>query len=392
MANDHALLSASGSKKWLTCTPSARLEETFPDESSEYAKEGTLAHDCVEWAARFHYFKEPVPEHVNTPEKRRAAGYTDAMVEAAGIFLEKAREITDPMDAKGVPYTVLIEKKLDYSSWAPDGFGTGDLVIVAGHCIWVRDFKYGQGVVVEADENSQMMLYGLGAYNELSFSYDEITEVDLGIVQPRLGHYPSWRTTLDNLLSWGASIKDKAEAAFWGEGDFVPGSHCTECFCRARFTCKARAEANLAMATEEFGDMPASMTLTPEQIASLLPRLPQLRKWAEEIESSALKAAVEHGVKFPGYKLVAGKSNRIIADKSTALIRLVANGYPKEEVQSEPALLGITALEELLGGAKGFNELLGDLVVKPPGRPTLVPAADKRPEWQPVASPEDDFA
>jgi hypothetical protein len=392
MANDHALLSASGSKKWLTCTPSARLEEQFPDESSEYAKEGTLAHDCAEWALRFHYFKENVPEHVNTVEKRRAAGYTDEMVEAAGVFLAKAREITDPMDEKGVTYTVLIEKKLDYSRWAPEGFGTGDLVIVSEHCIWVRDFKYGQGVVVTADENSQMMLYGLGAYHELSFSYEAINEVDLGIVQPRLAHYPEWRTTLKTLLSWGDSIRELAEAAFWGEGDFVPGAHCTECFCRARFTCKARAEANLAMATEEFGNMPASPTLTPEQIAALLPRLPLLRKWAEEIESSALKAAVEQGVKFPGYKLVAGRSNRVIADKGTALIRLVANGYQKEEVQSEPALLGITALEELLGGAKGFNELLGDLVIKPPGRPTLVSAADKRPEWQPVASPEDDFA
>lgn len=386
---DHALLSASGSKKWLTCTPSARLEAAFPDEQSEFAKQGTLAHDLVEIALRGHYFKEPVPEHLNSVDKRRAAGYDEEMIEAARLFLEQAREITDPMDAKGIAYTVMVEQRLGYSAWAPEGFGTGDLVIVAGHCIWVRDFKYGQGVTVEAEENTQMMLYGLGAWAELSFAYDDINEVDLGISQPRINHFPSWRLSLKNLLDWGAAIAPLAALAWEGKGEFVSGPHCTDGFCRARFTCRARAEANMAAATQEFGDLPE--LLGNDEIAALLPRLDEIASWANDIKAYALKMAVDDGIKFSGWKLVEGRSNRYIADKNLAMARLVANGYPLEKIQTEPVLIGITALEEVVGSKKTFNSLLGDIIKKPPGKPTLVPSTDKRSEWAPTASADEDF-
>ena len=218
---DHALLSASGAKKWLACPPSARLEETLPDDASEEAKEGTKAHELMELAARHFYFKE-MRDDLRTPEQRAVAGFNEEMKEAVEIFMAECRKITDPLDAAGIPYTVLVEQKLDFSPWVPEGFGTGDLVIVARHCVWVRDFKYGKGVPVETEENYQMMLYGLGAYNELAFAYEDINELDIGVVQPRIDNVSTWRVSLANLLAWGESIKPIAQLAWEGKGGRVP--------------------------------------------------------------------------------------------------------------------------------------------------------------------------
>lgn len=387
-ALQHAILSASSSKKWLTCTPSARVEEHYPDEQSVYAKEGVLAHDVVKWGLEYAYHGTFIPEHVNTTEKRRALGYTDAMLDAAKAFLDMAKAITDPLVAAGIPFLVRIEKRLDYSAWVPEGFGTGDLVIISPHCIWVRDFKYGTGVAVEADENSQMMLYGLGAWAEAEFAFDGINEVDLGIFQPRIKHFPSWRTTLKSLLGWGETIRPVAAKAWAGEGERVAGAHCFDFFCRARFECPAVADKALAIASEEFFDEPER--LSPARIAELLPQLPLLEKWSKGLREFALRAAVDDGVKYPGFKLVAGRSNRFISDQKAAAVRLVANGVPQDRVMTEPTLVGLTALEEAVG-AKRLQELLGDLIVKPAGAPALVPESDKRPVWQPVSTPEDDF-
>ena len=383
----HALLGASGAKKWLTCTPSARLEQNFPDEESEYAKEGTMAHQVVEWALRHHYFKEAIPEHVNTVEKRRAAGYNDEMVSSAQTFLEECRKITDPLDADGVTYTVLVEQKLDYSPWVPEGFGTGDFVVVANHAVWVRDFKYGQGVAVETEDNEQMNYYGLGAYNELSFAYEGIRELDIGIVQPRIGNIASTRVSLADLLAWGERNKAKAELAWAGEGELVPGAHCVTGFCRARYKCKARVDYILANA----GALADANTLLIDEIAELLPKLDDIEKWAKSMKTYTLTEAVDNGVCYPGYKLVEGRSNRYIKDSSLAAVRLVANGIPKEKIFTEPSLVGITALETLVGSKAKFNELLGDIVGKPAGKPTLVPASDKRPEWKPQHDADEDF-
>lgn len=387
-SEDHALLGASSNKKWLTCTPSARLEAEIPDESSDEASEGTKCHDLMEHQAKYEYHGVPIPEEINTVEKRRAAGYTDEMVEAVRVFMDEAKKITDPLKAKGVPFTVLIEQKVDFSPWVPEGFGTGDLIVVAGQCVWVRDLKYGKGVRVESEENGQMMLYGLGAYNELSFAYEGIRELDLGIVQPRIGNVASWRVSLDNLLAWGDLIKPIAEKAWRGEGDFVPGPHCDDCFCRARRTCLARAVAVLTAARDA-----GNKLLTEAEVDVLLPLLDWVTSWANGIKANALDLAINGVAKYPNFKLVEGRSNRFLPDdnKGTAAVRLVANGIPKEKIFTEPQLLGITALQELVGTKKKFDELLGDLLIKPAGKPTLVPITDKRAEWKPKASADDDF-
>lgn len=383
---DHALLSASGAKKWMTCTPSARLEEMFPNEQSSAASEGTKAHDLMEIVGREIYYNVKAPAELLTPAGLTEAGYTIEMLECVREFWHLAKAITDPMDAAGEVYTVLIEQRLDYSPWVEEGFGTGDLVIVSGHCIWVRDFKYGKGVPVQSEENYQMMLYGLGAHNELSFAYDDITELDLGIVQPRINNNSSWRTTLDNLLAWGDLIKPIAALAWKGEGEFKPGDHCSSSFCRARATCKARAQACLDASAKL---TPAALLLDDE-VAELLPQLDSISKWVSDLQAFALKQAVDGSAKYPKWKLVEGRSNRFITDKKTAQIRLTANG--KQGFMTEPELLGITALEALVGGKKAFEELLGDLVMKPAGKPTLVPESDKRHEWVPAASADEDFS
>lgn len=381
---EHAILSASGSKKWLTCTPSARLEETFPDETSEFAAEGTKAHDLMEIVAKYHY--HGVGERM-TPEELVALGYTTEMQDVVREFMTEAMKITEPLRISGKPFVVLVEQRLDYSDWVPKGFGTGDLVVVSGSCVWVRDLKYGKGVPVDSEDNTQMMLYGLGAYNELAMAYDDIREFDLGIVQPRINNNSSWRVTMKDLLSWGELIKPVAQKAWDGKGEFVPGPHCDSGFCRARFTCQARAQACL----DESATLNKGETLTPKEIAALLPKLEGIEKWAKGLREYALKQAVDSGVRFDGYKLVEGKSNRYITDKKTAAVRLVANGFPQEAILSEPELIGITALEEVVGSKKVFTELLGDLIAKPVGKPTLVAVSDKRPEWKPANTADEDF-
>ena len=377
---EHALLSASGSGKWLTCTPSARVEELIPDETSSHAAEGTICHALVEIKGRHAFFGEPLPADLSM--------YSLEMHRAADRFIEECEALVAPLRAAGVAYTVLIEQRLDFSPWVPEGFGTGDFVLVCGHTIWVRDFKYGVGVPVESEGNTQMLLYALGAYNELAFAYDEITEVDIGVVQPRIGNVTSARVSLDYLLNWGDMIKPIAAQAWAGEGEFVAGDHCSSCFCRARFNCAARAEAALAVATKEFGLFPKGPFLTPSEIAELLPKLESVTKWAKDLEAFARGAALE-GQEIPGYKLVEGRSIRKITDPKTAAVRLVANGFRQEEIYTEPELITLTALQDLVGGRKPFDQLLGDLIEKPPGKPTLVPLSDKRPAW---SSADTDFA
>lgn len=384
---DHALLSASGSGKWLVCTPSARLEATLPDDSSDESKEGTKAHDLCEIIGREVFFGESRPD-LNTPEKLEAAGFTGEMLEAARDFVGKCKALVDAAKEAGDAYTVLIERKLDYSEWAPGGFGTGDFILATRRKVWVRDFKYGKGVRVFAEDNSQMMMYGLGALADLSFAYDEIEAIDIGVEQPRLDASSSWEISATDLLAWANDVvKPLALAAWHGEGEFVPGDHCTEGFCRARFTCRARADLYRNLATT---DKPGH-TLTTEEIAKLLPHLGQIASWAKAVGEYALKAAVE-GTVFPGHKLVEGKSSRFISDPGKAAVRLVANGVDKSKLfpEPEPKMIGITAIQDLIGKKK-FEELLGDILVKPAGKPTLVDDKDPRPVWAPNASAEDDF-
>lgn len=382
---EHALLSASGSKKWLTCTPSARLEEKFEDEQSEFAKEGTKAHDLMELALRGWYFNERRAV-LDTKEKLEAEGFTLEMAEAVKTFVALCREISDPLDAAKTPYTALVEHRLDYSQWAPDGFGTGDFALVTTDTLYVRDFKYGKGVEVETVDNTQMLFYGLGAYNELAFAYEGIQWVDIGIVQPRIHNVSTHRVSVADLLAWGESIKPLAEKAWAGEGEFVAGTHCSEGFCKARFRCRARNEWIMA----NVGAMADANLLMDDEIAELIPKLDEIKKWAGTTKEWATSQAAEHGVKFFGLKLVEGRSYRVIRDPQLAVEKLEAAGVERYKVMTEPELLNLTKLEEVVG-KKLLAETLGDLLYKPPGKPTLVPEDDRRKTWQPAASADADF-
>lgn len=348
----HAILSASGAHRWMNCTPSARLEQPFPDEESPYAAEGTEAHQLAEDWLAYHLERRPEPPQGPQEMKDYVETYVNAVLE----------RIT-----KGA--AVLLEQRLDFSPWVPEGFGTGDAVIISDRRIEIVDLKYGKGVPVSAEDNPQLRLYALGAVHEFGMLYDFNT-VRMTIIQPRLDNISSEELAVDALLQWGETIKPLAWKAFNGKGEFKAGDHCR--FCKARYTCRARAEANLEMAKYDFRDPP---TLSEEEIADILKQAEDLQKWAKDIKDYALKQAYHHGIKFPGWKLVEGRSIRKITDETAVAERLQREGVtPFKQV-----LLGITELEKQMG-KKRLLELIGDLIEKPAGKPTLAPDTDKRPE------------
>lgn len=384
----HAKLSASGSKKWLTCMPSAALEDQFPDEQSEFAEEGTFAHHLGEHRLQK---KLKLPLDYKKPELIPGYDkwYTKDLSDHVDIYVNIAMEHIKAAKAECPDALVLLEQKLDFSRWVPEGFGTGDVVIVADVFIQVIDLKFGKGIVVEAKDNSQMRLYGAGAYNEYNHLYD-IDEVRMTICQPRVNNHDTEVITAAELLAWAdEQVKPRADIA-WAhlEGlpaiEYVPGEHCSSGFCRARFTCRARAEENLKMAQYEF--KPADL-LSVEEVGQILQTAGQLQKWAGEIQDWAREQAEQHHVRIPGWKLVEGRSNRVIADIDFAVRILNQNGYSDAIIYKPRQLLGISELEKVLG-KKEFTAVLGDVIAKPQGKPVLVPDTDKRPE---LDSPATDF-
>ena len=381
----HAKLSASGSEKWMTCTPSARMEEAFPDEGSEFAREGTFAHAVFEQEL-LHYLGrevEPLPNELMHFDSPALVDYVRESVDYCIKRIEAARaRCKDPV--------FYVERRLDFSRWVPEGFGTGDFVIITDELVEVLDLKYGKGIFVEAKSNSQMRLYGLGAYNELSDLYD-IQSVRMTVLQPRLGNYSSEELSIADLLKWAdEAVVPAAKLAWDGEGTFVPGPHCTSNFCKARYTCPARAEGALAVARQEFSSLPPAVdTLTVDRIAELLPSADAVIDWFTDLKAHALKQA-EKGTTVPGYKLVEGRSNRKYSDQD-AVAKALRDAEVPDEIAYERSLLGITAMEKAIGKKK-FVEVLGDLITKPEGKPTLVPEGDKRPALTSRASALDDFS
>jgi len=358
----HALLSASSSHRWLNCSPSARLEQEFDDTESTAAAEGTAAHALCEHKlkkALKRRSKKPVSEY----DCDEMDAYTDDYVEFVMEAVEEAKQTcSDPL--------VLIEQRLDFSCYVPEGFGTGDCVIVADGLLHIIDFKYGQGVLVEAEENPQMMLYALGALLLFDALYD-IEEISMTIYQPRRENISTWTITVDDLLSWTENVlKPRAELAFRGEGEYIPGSWCT--FCKAAVRCRARAEAKLQLARYEFAMPPL---LTDAEIEDILLKLDDLTKWANEIQAYAQDAAINHGKVWHGFKLVESTTKRKYADENAVIEAANAAGYTDIFKKS---LIPITEMEKLMG-KKNFAAILGSLVEKPHGKPTLVPASDKRP-------------
>lgn len=357
----HALLSASAAHRWMNCTPSARLEQTFQDNSGEAAAEGTAAHALAEHKLRRALkmrSKKPILQY----DSEEMDSYTDDYVE---FVLE---QIALAMKTCADPQ-VLIEQRLNFSKYVPDGFGTGDCVIIADGVLHIIDFKYGQGVLVSAEDNPQMKLYALGALELFDGIYD-ISTVSMTIYQPRRENVSTYTVFKESLYQWAEEIlKPTAAIAFKGDGDYVPGEHCQ--FCRAAVKCRARAEEKLKLARFEFTLPPL---LTDTDIEEILTKLDDLTSWANDIKAYALEAAVSHGKEWRGFKLVEGRSIRKYLNEEAVAEAAKAAGY--RDIY-ETKLIGITAMEKLLGKAK-FQEILGGLIEKPPGKPTLVPLSDKR--------------
>ena len=369
----HAILSASGAHRWMNCTPSARLEQEFDDNSGEAAAEGTAAHALSEHKLR-KALKMRSKKPVSPYDSDEMDNYTDGYVEFVLEVIEQAKQIcSDPL--------ILIEQRLDFSKYVPEGFGTGDCLIIADGTLHIIDFKYGQGVLVSAEDNPQMKLYALGALDLFDGIYD-IEMVSMTIYQPRRENVSTSTVSKENLYQWAEEVlKPKAELAFNGDGNYCPGEWCQ--FCRAAVKCRARAEAKMKLATFEFALPPL---LSDEEIADILSSIGDLTNWANEIIAYATDAAVNHGKKWPGFKVVEGRSNRKYKDEEAVAEAAKNAGYRDIYKQS---LITITEMEKLMGKSK-FNEILGELVMKPPGKPTLVPVSDKRPEMN-TSSAKIDF-
>lgn len=369
----HAILSASGAHRWMNCTPSARLEQEFDDNSGEAAAEGTAAHALSEHKLR-KALKMRSKKPVSPYDSDEMDNYTDGYVEFVLEVIEQAKQIcSDPL--------TLIEQRLDFSKYVPEGFGTGDCLIIADGTLHIIDFKYGQGVLVSAEDNPQMKLYALGALDLFDGIYD-IEMVSMTIYQPRRENVSTSTVSKENLYQWAEEVlKPKAELAFNGDGNYCPGEWCQ--FCRAAVKCRARAEAKMKLATFEFALPPL---LSDEEIADILSSIGDLTNWANEIIAYATDAAVNHGKKWPGFKVVEGRSNRKYKDEEAVAEAAKNAGYRDIYKQS---LITITEMEKLMGKSK-FNEILGELVMKPPGKPTLVPVSDKRPEMN-TSSAKNDF-
>lgn len=370
--SDHALLSASGAHRWLNCTPSARLESDEPESTSAAAEQGTAAHALAE-----HKLRKALKQRSKRPV---SAWIDDEMETLTDDYVAYVQEHISLAEQSCGDPQVLIEQRLDFSHIVPGGFGTGDCVIIAEPVLQIIDLKYGQGVLVEAANNPQLMLYALGALHAFGSLYD-IETVAVTIYQPRRGNVDTWEISVAELEQWAETeVKPKAELASAGEGEFCPGSWCQ--FCKIAPTCRARAEANLQLAKLEFAP-PAE--LSDVEIADVLTRIPQLKTWAADVEAYALSKAVNQGVVFEGFKLVAGRSVRKYSSETDVAAAAEAAGY--RDIYDRK-LITLTAMEKLMGKPT-FNEILGDLVTKPAGKPTLVPASDKRPALDLVSAASD---
>ena len=358
----HSVLSSSASHRWLHCTPSARLEQEFADTETEAAKEGTAAHALCEHKlkkALHRRSRRPVSDYDSDEMEECSGAYVDFVMEQ----VEAARQICkDPI--------VLIEQKLDFSCYVPEGFGTGDCLIVSDETLHIIDFKYGMGVLVEAENNPQMKLYALGALNLYDALYD-IREVSMTIFQPRRENVSTWTISAADLKEWAEKeLKPRAQMAYNGEGEYLPGEWCT--FCRASVRCRARAAEKLKLAQTEFRLPPL---LTDGEIEEILLVLPDLTRWANEIMAYATDAAVNHGKHWNGFKVVEGRSVRKYQDEEKAAEAAEKAGYSDIYRKS---LITLTEMEKLMGKAE-FERCIGKYVYKPQGRPVLVPVSDKRP-------------
>lgn len=350
----HALLSPSASRRWLECPPSVRLTELMEDKPSAYADEGTLAHSIAEGKLKSHlgYAENPIK-----CEDALMDEYTDDYV---AFVDEQMRVLNNP--------SAFVEQRVDCSKYVPECYGTCDALIISDGVLHICDLKYGTGVKVDAVGNDQLRIYALGAFEMFSCLYD-ISTVRMSIFQPRLSHSDTWELPIDELLKWANEVLVPAAKQAWnGQGEFKAGEHCR--FCKAKSNCRKRAEYNLELARYDF-EPPA--TLDNIEIAAILAKADELVSWVTDVKEYALRQALS-GVTYDGFKVVEGRSNRKYTDENAVVEAVKTAGFDPYE----HSVLGITAMTALLGKKK-FTELLGGIVEKPQGKPTLVPMSDKRP-------------
>lgn len=368
----HALLGASSSHRWLECTPSARAEERCQDSGSEFAREGSLAHAI---AAKKLKMKLGLPYFTETAEIRELAEYLTGEMEEYTTeyadFVMSRYRLAEEQTPEGKPKPeIRIEQRLDYSGWAPEGFGTGDCVIVGHDRLEIIDFKYGKGVAVEAEENPQMKLYALGAVEEFDYGYF-FDRIILTIYQPRIGNISSWGTTISELLHWGEDVvRPLAKIAWRGEGARKSGEWCK--FCKVKGDCPRLAIDSAS----DFQQNPNADGIDTDSLSRILQTLPLIKDWVKAIEDRSLKMALE-GEEIPGWKLVEGRSVRKITDSEGAANALRGIGASDDEIFRPRELRTLTDLEKTFG-KKEFARVCGGFIEKPAGKPTLVEESDKR--------------
>lgn len=383
MPEIHAKLSASGAKKWINCPGSILLESNIPDSISAYASEGTTAHSlgeaklrlAIKEITRVKYHKMIKDLEITEDMESYTDDYRDFVIERFNAAKSKTSDAV-----------LMLEQRLDFSQWVPEGFGTGDVVIIADGTMEIIDLKYGKGVPVYALRNPQMMLYALGALTEYEFIYD-IQHVTMTIFQPRIDNIDSDTVHVDDLIKWAEYISEKANKAFNGSEECYAGKHCDDGFCKARAICRAYTEERTKIAALDF-KKPSELSI--DEVAEVIDIADRLANWSKLVKDYALDQAVNHGVSYPGFKLVEGRSNRQYAvDDTLVAAALIGKGYKDDDIWPRK-LKGITDLEKYLS-KKTFNEILGDMIIKPQGKPTLVPVEDKRPELNTNANAADDF-
>ena len=376
-SRSHALLSASGASRWLNCTPSAKLEETYGiHETSVFAAEGTLAHELSELYIAHDALKTISDDEFNLRLEEIMANelFNEEMLDMVPIYVDYCTtEFTSAKENNKLAI-MEIEQKLDLTEYVPESFGTADCVIINDDVMEVIDLKYGKGVPVYAQFNKQLMLYGLGALRKYDTMYD-ISEIRLTIIQPRINNISTWQISVEDIIKWAVEeLAPAAKLAFAGEGELRTGDWCK--FCTVKNKCRALYDNQLEIARYEFKD---PNFLTDEEISDILVRAPRFIEWVNSITEYAQQKALNEGVTWPGFKLVEGVSRRKWLDEDK-VVEAILTRMPEisEDQIFDMKLKTITQIEKVVG-KKRAQELLSDVIVKPQGKPTLVSIDDKRP-------------
>ena len=387
--SDHALLSPSSSARWINCPPSARLAEQFPDTGGTDANKGTLAHTIAELKAR-KYFLEPMSSRTYNSRLKKLREdplYEKDMDAATDMYLDYLKSLAMGF-GKDAPF-VALENRVSYQKYALEGFGRADCIMIGSGRLCVCDYKNGSGVPVDAEHNSQMMLYALGALETYNMIYgDSIQDIHLAIIQPNAGGVKEWGLTRKELEEWGETVVKPAAALAWeGKGDFCPGPWCEKSFCPAKGQCTARARKLLEDKPPDkimlnAPVLPDTALLNEAELGSLLTWGKQLEAFLKNLKDCAEKLLLS-GTSVPGWKLVAGRASRVWAGGHDAAFAQLKERGVDEALLWERTAVTPPALEKILG-TKVYKESVADLVEKKPGAPTMKPESDKRPAYEPA--------